>query len=204
MSGFFDEVFAEQPVMAILRGLPLQHTVELCELLWSRGVRAVEIPVQSSEAYETLGAVIETGSRHGAVVGAGTVLTMEQLERVSAMGAAFVVSPGYDPAMTAASEDRGLAHLPGVATATEISRAWTNGLRWLKAFPARELGASWFGAMLGPFPGASFVATGGVSAANAGELLAAGASAVSVGSAIAEAGEIDRVLAAVHRDVASA
>lgn len=207
MNQFFDELFGEVPVMAILRGLSLERTLEICELAWAGGVRAVEIPVQNEEAYETLAAVIQAARAreagaghirsHVPVVGAGTVLIAEQVDRIADMGAAFAVSPGYDPVISAHCASRGLAHLPGVATASEITQATLRGLRWLKAFPARELGVSWFGAMHGPFPDARFVATGGVGSPNAAALLASGASALSIGSAIASPGELERVLEAV-------
>ena len=77
-------------------------------------------------------------------------------------------------------------HLPGVATPSEIQQALRHGATWLKAFPATVLGTGWFAAMRGPFPEVNLVATGGVSAHNAADYLAAGARAVAVGSALAD------------------
>jgi 2-keto-3-deoxy-6-phosphogluconate aldolase len=74
--------------------------------------------------------------------------------------------------------------LPGVSTATEVQLAMKEGLTWLKAFPASLLGTAWFGAMRGPFPRATFVATGGMDASTSPSFLSAGVRVVAVGSAL--------------------
>ena len=99
-------------------------------------------------------------------------------------GAAFTVGPGIDEPVAWASLQAGLAHLPGVATASEIQRALALGLTWLKAFPASLLTPAWVTAMHGPFPQVAFVATGGIDSRNARDFLDAGASAVAVGAAL--------------------
>lgn len=83
------------------------------------------------------------------------------------------------------SGELGMPHLAGVGSATEVQQASQAGLYWLKAFPARELGASWISAMKGPFPSVRCVATGGIDGENAKEFLEAGAAAVSLGAVFA-------------------
>ena len=90
-----------------------------------------------------------------------------------------------------ASVSAGMAHLPGVATASEVQKAAALGLRWLKAFPAAQLTPAWFTAMLAPFPDVCFVATGGIDAYNAGGFIAAGAKIVAVGSALNDANQVE-------------
>ncbi|MFH8252281.1 2-dehydro-3-deoxyphosphogluconate aldolase, partial [Microbacterium sp. B2969] len=85
--------------------------------------------------------------------------------------------------------------LPGVATPTEVQLALSLGLTWLKAFPATWLGTSWFRHIRGPFPQATFVATGGIDASNAAEFLDAGVRVVAVGSALEDASQLDRIAA---------
>jgi Entner-Doudoroff aldolase len=182
---FFADHLARSRVLVILRGHGAR-TVELCERAWDAGVALVEVPVQGPPDLEALGAAVAAGRRRGAPVGAGTVVSADLVAQVAAAGAAFTVAPGLDEDVLAASHAAGLPHLPGVATASEISRALRLGVNWLKAFPAAALGASWFSAMRGPFPQARFVATGGVTAANARELLTAGAAAVALGSGFAD------------------
>lgn len=186
-----DDLFAGQRVMAILRGLPESETVELATRAWDLGIKLVEVPVQSPDAVPALRAAVAAGAERGRPVGAGTVISVEQVHEVAAVGAAFTVAPGFDPAVLAASAAAGVPHLPGVATASDIQQALRHGARWLKAFPASTLGSAWFRAMAGPFPGVPLVATGGLDAHNAREYLAAGARAVAVGSALSDPEQID-------------
>ncbi|WP_245607066.1 bifunctional 4-hydroxy-2-oxoglutarate aldolase/2-dehydro-3-deoxy-phosphogluconate aldolase [Pseudonocardia spinosispora] len=187
---FFRAGFADLPLMAILRRFDRQRTLELCTRAWDHGIPMVEIPVQSPDAVAALTAATRAGAERGASVGAGTVTTIERVEAAAKAGAAFTVAPGFSRRVAEASIAAGMPHLPGVATASEIQRAMELGLTWLKAFPAAELGTSWFRAMHGPFPEVSFVATGGMSTGNAERFLAEGASAVSLGSALADAGQL--------------
>ncbi|MFF0386478.1 bifunctional 4-hydroxy-2-oxoglutarate aldolase/2-dehydro-3-deoxy-phosphogluconate aldolase [Streptomyces sp. NPDC004286] len=180
----FDRIFAQAPVMAILRGMSREKSVELASRAWDLGIECVEVPVQSREAAEVLAAVVAAGGERGKPVGAGTVTTAERLAWAVSAGAAFTVAPGLDAEVARASVAAGLPHLPGVATATDVQAARALGLDWLKAFPASVLGPDWFRAMRGPFPEVPFVATGGIDAANAATYLAAGAKVVAVGSAL--------------------
>jgi 2-dehydro-3-deoxyphosphogluconate aldolase/(4S)-4-hydroxy-2-oxoglutarate aldolase len=178
------EIFENRRVMVILRGFSPNRTVELAERAWSLGIDAVEVPVQSEEAFAALAAAVEAGRRAGRTVGAGTVITPDQMRRVADSGATFAVSPGFDLALVASARDCGLAYLPGVATATEVQAAAVAGLTHVKAFPASVLGTGWFRAMRGPFPDMGFVATGGINANNAPDFLNAGVAAVALGSAL--------------------
>ncbi|MEQ3550388.1 bifunctional 4-hydroxy-2-oxoglutarate aldolase/2-dehydro-3-deoxy-phosphogluconate aldolase [Pseudonocardia nematodicida] len=197
LTDYFDRTLGGAPVMAILRGLPPARTVELAERAWDSGLGAVEVPVQDAEGLESLHRTVEAGRRRGRPVGAGTVVTADLVRQVAAAGAEFTVAPGTDPRVAAASAAAGLAHLPGVATASDVQQAVSLGLTWVKAFPASVLGPDWFRAMRGPFPRVRFVATGGIDSANAADYLAAGASAVAVGSALEDLAAVDRLAALV-------
>ncbi|HKC27915.1 MAG TPA: bifunctional 4-hydroxy-2-oxoglutarate aldolase/2-dehydro-3-deoxy-phosphogluconate aldolase [Jatrophihabitans sp.] len=182
----FDTLFAGQRLMAILRGHSPEASVELAEKAWDVGISAVEVPIQTDDAVTSLRAVVAAGRRRNKLVGAGTVITREQLAAAVAAGVAFTVAPGLDLELVQAAHAHGLAHLPGIATATELQRAALAGLGWVKVFPASVLGADWFTIMRGPFPAMNFVATGGMSAGNAAEYLRAGVSVVAVGSALSD------------------
>ncbi|MFS0895131.1 bifunctional 4-hydroxy-2-oxoglutarate aldolase/2-dehydro-3-deoxy-phosphogluconate aldolase [Microbacterium sp. 179-I 3D3 NHS] len=182
----FDELFAAVPVMAILRGMGPARTLELSRLAWSLGVTCVEVPVQSAADLETLGALVEAAAEEGRTVGAGTILDVEGVADAADAGARFTVSPGWDADVARASLDAGLPHLPGVGSGTDVHQARRFGLRWVKAFPAAQLGAEWITAMKAPFPDVSFVATGGITIDNASTFLQAGASAVAIGSALSD------------------
>lgn len=198
-SAWFDAAFADQQIMVILRGYSPERTVELCRRAWDAGITQVEVPVQSAEAFPALEAAIAAGHEHGRGVGAGTVTTQEQLERVAAAGVAFTVAPGLDDDVVRWSTAHDLPHLPGVSTPTEVQRAVRLGLGWLKAFPASVLGPGWFSAMRGPFPTVRLVATGGVSAGNARAFLDAGARVVSLGSALEDPAQLDAARQLVRR-----
>jgi Entner-Doudoroff aldolase len=199
VAAYFDEAFAGRGVMAILRGFPVARTVELAQRAWDNGITAVEVPIQSPQAVDALAAAVAAGAERGFGVGAGTVTAVEQVRQAADAGAVFTVAPGLDERVAAASAHAGLAHLPGVATATDVQRAVALGLHWVKAFPAAVLGTAWFAAMRGPFPQVRFVATGGMDAGNAAEFLAAGASVVAVGSALEDPEQLDRLAAVVRR-----
>jgi len=198
-NAFFEERFATQRVMAIVRGLPPEDTAELYERAWRAGIEVVEVPIQSPDALASLRAAATAAERYGCRIGVGTVTTRRQVEDARRAGAAFTVAPGFDSDVAQASLDAGLAHLPGVATASEVQRALTFGFLWLKVFPAAQLTPGWIKALLGPFPGLRFVATGGVDAHNAQEFIAAGARVVAVGSALADPDQVG-LLSALQAD----
>lgn len=189
----FGDLLAGTRVMVILRGLGADRTLDLATRAWDAGVLLVEVPIQRPADLEALTLLAEAGRRRGLVVGAGTVLDPAHVRLAVSAGAGFTVSPGIDEDVVRASLDAGLPTLPGVATASDVQRALRMGLRWLKAFPAAQLGPGWLTALRGPFPDVRFVATGGVDILSAPAYLAAGAAAVSLGSAIEEPGQLERV-----------
>jgi 2-dehydro-3-deoxyphosphogluconate aldolase/(4S)-4-hydroxy-2-oxoglutarate aldolase len=182
----FDTGFDTLPLMAILRGFDPDRTVELSKRAWDIGITLVEVPIQTEDAVEALRQAVHAGTGRSAIVGAGTVTTVERVQRAAAAGASFTVAPGFSRTVAEASMAAGMPHLPGVATPSEIQQAQELGLTWLKAFPASELGEGWFAAMRGPFPETRLVATGGMTLDNTARFLAAGAAAVSLGSALAD------------------
>lgn len=187
---WFDAAFAANPVMAILRGHEPARTVELATRAWDLGIEHVEVPIQTPDAVPSLLAAIAAGAERGRGVGAGTVIDTGQLRTAAEAGVTFTVAPGLDPAIVAAGAERGIPHLPGVATPSEIQRAIGLGVTWVKAFPAAVLGTAWFRAVAAPFPGVRLVATGGVDARTAPAYLAAGARVVAVGAALEDPAQL--------------
>jgi 2-dehydro-3-deoxyphosphogluconate aldolase / (4S)-4-hydroxy-2-oxoglutarate aldolase len=194
----FEDILGGRPVMAILRGLPPAETVNLAGRLWDAGVTVLEIPIGSPDAVPALEAAADAAHERGLRVGAGTVITADQVRAAASAGAQYTVAPGFDPLILAASLAAGMPHLPGVGSATEVQRAWLAGCRWLKAFPAKALGPAWIAAMLGPFPDARFVATGGLTVGDATAFLDAGARVVALGAALADPGQRDQIGKLLH------
>ncbi|MFP7761374.1 PfkB family carbohydrate kinase [Marisediminicola sp. LYQ134] len=194
---FFDEAFAGAPIMAILRGMGLERSVRLATTAWDLGIDAVEVPLQTDEDERALREVVRLGALRGKLVGAGTILTTDQVDRAAECGAAYLVSPGTDPEIVRAAQKRGIPILPGVATPSEVQAAVALGLTWMKAFPAEWLGAGWFRHMRGPFPHVRFVATGGLDARNVTTFLEAGVRVAAVGSALEDASQLDALAAVI-------
>lgn len=189
-----NSLFEKSPVMAILRGLPVEDTVRLANTAWDHGIELVEVPIQDESSQEALSAVVRSGQARGNIAGAGTVTSVEKVTFAHHAGAAFTVAPGMDPEVVQASLDLKVPHLPGVATPTDVQNAQRMGLTWVKAFPASVLGVDWFRAMTGgPFPQMRFVATGGMDAHNAHEFLQAGAKCVAIGSALADPEQLEKL-----------
>lgn len=171
-------------IVAIFRGdFPVRRLPVIVEALADGGVSVVEITLNSRNALEA----IET-SRNQApdemLIGAGTVRTAKEVDRASAAGAQFLVSPNLDPESIARSQAAGLLHLPGVFTATEAQAALDLGCRMMKLFPADSLGPQYIKALRSPLDDIDFVPTGGINAKNIAGYLQAGAVAVGVGSSL--------------------
>lgn len=133
------------------------------------GIAAVEITLRSEHGLSAIRRIAQRGDIR---VGAGTVLTEEDATRAAEAGASFVVSPGFDERVVAASEAAGTLPLPGVATATEIQRARDRGLRHLKVFPIATVGGtSFLDAVSGPFRDVAFMLSGGVTLSTAARYL---------------------------------
>ena len=186
--------FEGQTVMAILRNRSVADTVALTRIAFDSGIELVEVPIQSPDAIPALEAAVAVARESGRTVGAGTVITQEQVEVCAHLGVAFTVAPGFDAAVSAASQRAGMPHLPGVATPSEVQEAMRAGFRWLKVFPASVLGPGWISAVRAPFPEARFFASGGISVHNASSFFLAGASGVAIGSALESPAQLSRLL----------
>jgi 2-dehydro-3-deoxyphosphogluconate aldolase/(4S)-4-hydroxy-2-oxoglutarate aldolase len=189
----FSDIIGEQRVMAILRGLSADETVAVAGKLWDAGVTVLEVPIGKPDAVPALAAAVDAARKRGLRVGAGTVITADQVRAAAEAGAQYTVAPGFDPLVLAASLAAGMPHLPGVGSATEVQQAYLAGCRWLKAFPASALGPAWISGLLGPFPDVNFVATGGLKIADAPTYLAAGARVVALGAALADPRQRDEI-----------
>lgn len=155
----------------------------LAEGLVAGGLPVVEVTLRNGYGLE---AIARIAARGDVRVGAGTVLTGEQLRRALDAGATFVVSPGLDDEVVEGALAAGVPVLPGVQTATEVQRGLRLGLDRLKLFPAGVAGGlGLVGALAPVFPGVRFMPSGGVSAANLAQYLAHPAVFAASGSWIA-------------------
>ncbi|WP_150461030.1 bifunctional 4-hydroxy-2-oxoglutarate aldolase/2-dehydro-3-deoxy-phosphogluconate aldolase [Nesterenkonia ebinurensis] len=189
-NAWFDTAFAKTPVMAILRGLGVERSLELAATAWDLGIDSVELPLQNDEDAEAIRQVVTLGASRGKSVGAGTIIYPEEIDIAKEVGASYLVSPGLDRDLVLQAYDTGMPFLPGIATPSELQTAQALGLTWVKAFPARWLSPEWFSLMRGPFPDVKFVATGGLNGRNAQSFLDVGVSVVAVGSALEDSAQL--------------
>ena len=158
------------PVIVIERE---EQAVPLAEALVKGGLPVLEVTFRTAAAAGAIAAIRRAVP--GAVVGAGTLLSVEQLRAAVEAGAAFGVAPGFDPTVVAAAKAAGLPFCPGVATASELSQALGAGCRLVKFFPAEASGGvKMIKNLLGAFrfTGVRFMPTGGIGQANLADYLA--------------------------------
>ena len=170
---------SEEMVLALLgraRVLPVvalddvSAVHDLCAALLAGGISTIEITFRTPAAAAALERAAEI---EGMVVGAGTVLTVEQARSAAAVGAAFAVAPGTDDELVAACGELGLPFFPGIATPSELGHALRRGRATVKVFPAATLGGPAFlRAVSATFPQARFLPTGGIDAASLPSYLA--------------------------------
>lgn len=141
-----------------------QAAVPLAEALVAGGLRCAEVTFRTPAAEAALQAM---AADPRLLVGAGTVVRPEQVDRAVAAGAKYIVSPGFSATVVRHCQRIGVPVLPGVATATEVQAAGEAGLSVLKFFPAEQLGGlAMLKALAAPFPSVRFVPTGGVNRDN--------------------------------------
>lgn len=156
------------PIVKIERA---EDALPLGKALIAGGLPCAEITFRTGAAAQAIQSL--SSACPELMLGAGTVLTIEQAETAVRAGARFIVAPGFDPELVDWCQARDLPVLPGVATASEISAALKKRLKVLKFFPSEMLGGvAMLKALSGPFVDVKFVATGGVSSANLAAYLA--------------------------------
>lgn len=145
--------------------------VPLARALVAGGLPAIEVTLRTPAALEAIGAVADAVP--DAVVGAGTVITPEQVKLAVAAGARFLVSPGWTDLLLEAMRASGVPYLPGVSTTSEVVALLERGVREMKFFPAEAAGGTaYLKSLNGPLPQARFCPTGGIGPATAPDYLA--------------------------------
>lgn len=173
-----------QGVIAILRGVTPDEVLAVGHALRAGGVSIVEVPLNSPHPFDSIARLVhEFGDT--LLIGAGTVLTTDDVDRVAAAGGRLALSPNFDAAVVRRSKERGLLSMPGVATPTEGFHALAAGADALKLFPAEMLGPPVMKAWRAVFPATTpMFAVGGIGEHNLADFKAAGASGVGTGSSL--------------------
>jgi Entner-Doudoroff aldolase len=162
---------AHGPVIPVIVIQRLEDAVPLARALVAGGVRVLEVTLRTPVALACMAAIVRAVPE--ALVGAGTIRTLADVQAAKDAGCVFGVSPGYTSAIGQACQRVALPLLPGVATAAEVMAANADGFDFLKFFPATAAGGvPMLKALAGPFPDVFFCPTGGITAESAAQFLA--------------------------------
>jgi 2-dehydro-3-deoxyphosphogluconate aldolase/(4S)-4-hydroxy-2-oxoglutarate aldolase len=189
-AGALHRVLAEQAVVVVVRAPRIPDVVALCEALHGGGIAVVELTFTTPGIEDDLAVAARyaaSAAGSGVVVGAGTVTRPDQARAAIDAGASFLVTPGVGPStadVARLATGAGVPLMLGAFTPSEVMTAVDLGAEVVKVFPATLGGPQLIADLRGPFPDVPLVPSGGVTAANARDFLAAGALAVSAGTGV--------------------
>lgn len=197
------EAIMETKVIAIVRGIPSTQICDLAGAILAGGLRCLEVTFDHSSKggiEETLRSIRLLSERfeNEIEVGAGTVMTAEEVNLAKEAGAGYIISPNADEAVIRETRRLELVSIPGAMTATEAACAWSWGAHIVKLFPAGILGPEYIKALRGPLGHIPFTAVGGVTPQNTPDFLRAGCVGVGVGGNLVSAklvseGKLDEI-----------
>ncbi|MDM3870057.1 2-dehydro-3-deoxy-6-phosphogalactonate aldolase [Porticoccus sp. W117] len=182
------QLLTQHPVVAILRGIRPNEILDVSEVLVAEGIRVIEVPLNSPDPYTSIRLLCE---RFGntCLCGAGTVVTVEQVEQVHQAGGKLIVAPNTDPDIIRRSLELGMIPVPGFNTPTEAYQAIHAGATYLKVFPATSIGPDYFKSISAILPtNVGVVATGGINPENICDWLKMGVTAVGIGGDLYQPG----------------
>lgn len=197
------DVVYQSKIVAIVRGFDPDVCVKLAEAYAKGGIRLVEVtfPQAKPEDWTKTTTAIKTISERLAgqiIVGAGTVLTLEQLHMAKEAGARYIVTPSVNVDVIKEAKALGLVTMPGALTPTEAVTAYEAGADFVKIFPAGSMGPKYLKDVRAPLSHIPFLAVGGIGADNVADFMKAGAVGVGVGGMLTdrkliEAGAWDQI-----------
>ena len=185
MSNFVLETILETKVIAIVRGVPSGQIAALAGAIRAGGLRCLEVTFDhaaSGGIQDTLASIrLLRGEFPDMCIGAGTVMSVEEVRQAREAGAGYIISPNTDEAVIRETKALGLTSIPGAMTPSEAANAWKWGADLVKLFPAGVLGPEYIKALKAPLKHIPVTAVGGVTPQNAPDFLAAGCAGVGVG-----------------------
>lgn len=180
-TSFSWELFKKAPVVGVVRNLSLEEVSSILPLYHKSGLTTIEITMNTPGAEEIIRYALE--HFHDRLnIGAGTVVTKNDLDIALSAGARFIVTPVVEKKIIRACVKKGVPVFPGAFTPSEIYKAWSWGAAMVKIFPATSLGPEYIKDIKAPLNMLKLLPTGGVSLENMVDFLAAGAEGLGIGS----------------------
>jgi 2-dehydro-3-deoxyphosphogalactonate aldolase len=180
----FGQAIATMPIVAILRGVKPDEVIAVAQAIFDAGVRVIEVPLNSPDPLRSI-ANLATHFKDRAIIGAGTVLTVDNVARCKAAGAQIIVSPNMNPDVIRATVAAGMISAPGCLTPTEAFAALDAGAHAVKLFPGELISTAAVKAMRAVLPIQAIVlVVGGVSADMISDYREAGANGFGIGGGI--------------------
>lgn len=177
------QLFEKHKICAILRGLPENVYLPYAKAAYQGGIRIFEVAMNSENAVRQI-EMLNTNMGEDAVVGAGTVTSVDRCKAAKEAGAAFFLTPSVSVPVLEYCVSREIPLLPGVMTPSEVALCVEYGYQTMKLFPAGDLPATYIKSLQGPFDGTEYVAVGGVSRDNIGMFLRNGFIGVGIGKGL--------------------
>lgn len=178
----------KEKIIAIVRGLPVDTVLKVVQALYDGGIRFVEVTFSQNSPTcieDTCRAIEAIAGRFPELyVGAGTVVTMQQLYAAQRAGARYMISPNTNPALIREAKRLGMLAMPGAMTPSEIVEAYEAGADFVKLFPTDNLGAGYIRAIRAPLSHIPMLAVGGVNDENMEEFYRAGVCGFGIGGNI--------------------
>ncbi len=169
--------------MGILRGITEEMIEPIAQIATNCGLEALEVTMNTPNAAELIRTMVKVSNGHFKV-GAGTVLSLSQLDSALSAGASFIVSPVVDKVIIRNCTDSDVPVFPGALSPTEVWQAWDSGATMVKLFPANIFGPKYIKELRGPFDTIKILVCGGVSTENISSYVSHGADAFAFGGSI--------------------
>lgn len=176
------EILKDHKICAIIRNIPLEHTVDYARAVYEGGVAMFEIAMNSPDACTQISMLRKEFEQEKACIGAGTVTTEERCRKAQAAGAQFFLTPSVSVATLKYCRKNKIPLLPGVMTPTDVAVCQEYGYEVMKLFPAGDLPDSYMKSLKGPFDHTDYVAVGGVTRENIRSFFQRGFIGVGIGS----------------------
>lgn len=208
------DAIKKEKIIAIIRGVEKEYLISLAEALLKGGIKLLEITysangaVSDEKTAENIKMLAEN-FKGRMFIGAGTVLTPEQVELTKKAGGQFIISPDTYDAVIKKTRELDMVSIPGAFSPTDIQNAHRAGADFVKLFPITNLGISYLKAVKAPLSHINLLAVGGVNEKNVGEFIKAGAAGVGVGGGLTnkewiQNGEFDKITALAEEFVKNA